>query len=241
MSFTYNEGSEEVLKDFNLTIKPGEKIALVGVSGSGKSTVLKLLFRLYDVTKGEIKVDDQEISQVTQDSLRQSMSMVPQDPVLFHRTIGENISYAAENPTQKDIEYAATHAHAAEFIQKLTKGYNTVVGERGVKLSGGERQRVALARSILADKRILVLDEATSALDSESEKCIQESLHDVMQGRTTIVIAHRLSTIMQMDRIIVMEKGKIAEEGTHKELIKKKDGVYKKLWEIQTGEFIKDV
>lgn len=165
---------------------------------------MKLLFRLYDVTGGDISIDGQDIAQVTQESLRHSLSMVPQDPILFHRTIAENIAYAADKSTQKDVEKAAKHAYAHDFIQLLPEKYNTVVGERGVKLSGGERQRVALARAILANKPILIFDEATSALDSESEKYIQEGLHDVMQGRTSIVIAHRLSTIMQMDRIIVM-------------------------------------
>lgn len=241
VSFSYNEWTEEVLQNFNLSIRPGEKIALVGLSGSGKSTVMKLLFRLYDVTSGNISVDDQDISKVTQESLRHSLSMVPQDPILFHRTISENIAYAANNPSQKEIENASKHAFAHDFIQVLPEKYNTIVWERGVKLSGGERQRVALARAILANKPILIFDEATSALDSESEKYIQEGLHDVMQGRTTIVIAHRLSTIMQMDRIIVMGKWKIIEEWTHKELITKKNGAYKKLWDIQTGEFIKDM
>ncbi len=189
-------------------------MALVGVSGSGKSTLLKLLFRLYDISSGSITVDGQDIAHVTQESLRQSMSIVPQEPVLFHRTIAENISYASSNNDYKksDIEQAARLAHADEFIQKMPNTYDTLVGERGVKLSGGERQRVALARSIMADKPILVLDEATSALDSTSEKFIQDSLREVMKGKTSIVIAHRLSTIMLMDRIIVLGNGEIIEE-----------------------------
>jgi len=241
VTFSYDENTEEVLQNFNLTIHSGEKIALVGLSGSWKSTVLKLLFRLYDVTGGEILIDGQNIAYVTQESLRQSLSMVPQDPILFHRTIAENIAYAAAgNAHQKDIEIAAKHAFAHDFITKLPHKYETIVGERWVKLSGGERQRVALARAILANKSILVFDEATSSLDSESEKYIQEWLHDVMMWRTSIVIAHRLSTIMQMDRIIVMGEWKILEEWTHDSLLKKKNGAYKKLWDIQTGEFIKD-
>lgn len=242
VSFAYNQWSEEVLQNFNLTIKSGEKIALVGLSGSWKSTVLKLLFRLYDVTSGKITIDAQNIAQVTQESLRQSMSMVPQDPILFHRTIAENIAYAwVDSIQQKDIEKAAKHAFAHDFIMTLPHKYETIVGERWVKLSGWERQRVALARAILANKSILIFDEATSALDSESEKYIQEWLHEVIQWRTSIVIAHRLSTIMQMDRIIVMGQWKILEEGTHTSLLSKKNGAYKKLWDIQTGEFIKDI
>lgn len=170
-----------MLKDFSLHIKPGEKIALVGVSGSGKTTVLKLLFRLYDVQKGSITIDGQNIAEVRQESLRSSLSMVPQDPALFHRSVGENIAYGRENATKKDIQEAAKHAFAHDFIQELPNGYDTLVGERGVKLSGGERQRIALARAILADKQILVMDEATSALDSVSEKFIQESLHEIIQ------------------------------------------------------------
>jgi ATP-binding cassette, subfamily B, bacterial len=241
VNFTYHEKGESVLKDFSLHIKPGERIALVGVSGSGKTTVLKLLFRLYDIQKGAIIIDGQNIAHVQQETLRSSLSMVPQDPALFHRSVGENIAYAREDATKEDIRNAAQHAFAHDFIELLPQKYDTLVGERGVKLSGWERQRVALARSILADKPVLVLDEATSALDSVSEKYIQESLHEIIQWRTTIVIAHRLSTIMQMDRIIVMEKGKIVEEGTHQELIQKQSGHYKKLWDIQTGEFIRDV
>jgi len=229
------------LRDFNLSIHPGEKVALVGLSGSGKSTILKLLFRLYDATEGAILIDGKDITSVTQESLRRNMTMVPQDPILFHRTIGENIAYVSSKASQKDIRRAARHAFADGFIEALPDKYETVVGERGVKLSGGERQRVAIARAILADKPILVLDEATSSLDSSSEKYIQESFHEIMQGRTTIVIAHRLSTIMQMDRIVVLSAGKIVEQGTHTELLKSKKGFYKKLWDIQTGEFIKDI
>lgn len=172
------------------------------------------------------------------------MSMVPQDPILFHRSIGENIAYTSDTydrPDMEKIKHAARLAHADAFIEDLPLGYDTIVGERGVKLSGGERQRVAIARSLYADKSILVMDEATSSLDSESEKLIQDSLHEVMEGRTTIVIAHRLSTIMQMDRIIVMDAGKIVEEGKHSDLITRENGHYKRLWDIQTGEFIRDI
>ncbi|MBP6921204.1 ABC transporter ATP-binding protein [Candidatus Gracilibacteria bacterium] len=243
VGFSYYADDEAVLKNFSLHIRSGEKVALVGASGSGKSTLLKLLFRLYDIDSGSITIDGHNIAHVTQDSLRQSMSIVPQDPVLFHRSIAENIGYSVEQSTRwgKQVQASAQLARADEFIEKMPQKYNTLVGERGIKLSGGERQRIALARSIMADKPILALDEATSALDSVSEKFIQESLHEVMKGRTSIVIAHRLSTIMQMDRIIVMGDGKILEEGTHSSLLKKKNGAYKKLWDIQTGEFIRDV
>ncbi len=243
ISFSYHSEGEAILKNFSLTISPGEKVALVWVSGSGKSTLLKLLFRLYDLDEGIISIDGQNISQVTQESLRQSMSIVPQEPVLFHRSIAENIAYASGQtdwPNLFEIERAAKLAHAHEFIRALPDGYETLVGERGVKLSWWERQRIALARAILANKSLLVLDEATSALDSMSEKYIQDSLHEVMKGRTSIVIAHRLSTIKQMDRIVVMDKGEIIEEGTHEELIGDKKSAYKKLWDIQTGDMIVD-
>jgi ATP-binding cassette, subfamily B, bacterial len=243
VGFSYHADDEAVLKNFSLHIRPGEKVALVWASGSGKSTLLKLLFRLYDIDSGSIAIDGQNISHVTQDSLRQSMSIVPQDPVLFHRSIAENIGYSVPQHAwwTKQVKASAHLARADEFIEKMPQKYNTLVGERGVKLSGWERQRIALARSIMADKPILALDEATSALDSVSEKFIQASLHEVMKGRTSIVIAHRLSTIMQMDRIIVMGNWKILEEWTHSSLLKKKNGAYKKLWDIQTGEFIRDI
>ena len=238
VTFSYENQTKPVFKNFSLTIKPGETIALVGHSGGGKSTFVKLLLRLYDVQKGAITIDDQNIADVTQESLRQSIGLVPQEPILFHRSIGENIAYGKPTASKKDIEKAATLAHAHEFIKDLPQGYKTLVGERGVKLSGGERQRVALARAILADTPLLVLDEATSSLDSISEKYIQEALEYLMQNRTTIVIAHRLSTIKRADRILVIENGSIAEQGSHSELLNMKNGVYKHLYELQAGGFI---
>lgn len=234
--FSYNEGIE-IFKDFNLTIAPGERIGLVGHSGAGKSTITKLMLRFADVTGGAIMIDGQDVRDVTQDDLRSVISYVPQESVLFHRTIGENIAYGKSNATQDEIVAAAEKAHAHEFISKLPLGYDTLVGERGVKLSGGERQRVAIARAMLKNAPILILDEATSSLDSVSESYIQAAFDELMKGKTTIVIAHRLSTIQKMDRIVVLENGGIIEEGTHKELLKKK-GVYADLWEHQSGGFI---
>ena len=228
-----------VLKKLNLKIKAGEKIALVGPSGAGKSTIIKLLLRMYDVTSGKVMIDDQQIRKVTQESLWQAVSMVPQDPILFHRTLIENIRYGKPEATDEEVIKAARMAHCHEFISEFEEGYNTKVGERGVKLSGGERQRVAIARAILRNSPILILDEATSSLDSESESLIQDALDSLMKKKTVIVIAHRLSTIMKVDRIIVIDNGGIVEEGTHKELIKSKQGIYKKLWDIQAGGFIK--
>lgn len=226
-----------VLSKFNLNITPGERIAIIGTSGGGKSTIIKLLFRFHDINGGEIVIDGQNIAKVTQDSLRAAMAFVPQEPILFHRTLMENIRYAKSNATDEEVIQAAKLAHAHEFIESFREGYETLVGERGVKLSGGERQRVAIARAILKDAPILVLDEATSSLDSESEMYIQDALKKLMRDRTTIVIAHRLSTIMQMDRIVVIESGRIIEEGKHEELLKARQGTYQKLWEIQAGGF----
>ena len=234
--FAYHEGME-ILKDFNLTIKPGERVAFIGPSGGGKSTVVKLLFRFYDIQGGEILIDGKNIAAVTQDSLRANVALVPQEPILFHRSLIDNIRYARPGASDAEVIKAAKLAHAHEFISGFPEGYNTFVGERGVKLSGGERQRVAIARAILKNAPILVLDEATSSLDSESEMYIQDALKKLMKGRTTIVIAHRLSTIMQMDRIIVMENGKIMEQGSHHELLKVQQGVYQRLWNIQAGGF----
>jgi ATP-binding cassette, subfamily B, bacterial len=230
-------GDLKVLESFNLKIPKNQKVAIIGPSGGGKSTIIKLLFRFLDITNGKILIDGQDISAFTQDSLRTNLALVPQDPILFHRTLLENISYAKPKSSKDDIIKAARAAHCHEFISSFPDGYETLVGERGIKLSGGERQRVAIARAILKDAPILVLDEATSSLDSESEMYIQDALKSLMKNKTTIVIAHRLSTIMQMDRIIVLEKGKITEEGKHAELLKAKQGTYQKLWEIQAGSF----
>lgn len=234
--FEYKEGVK-VLNKFDLSITAGEKVALVGPSGGGKTTIVKLLMRFYDVTKGQILIDGQDIALVTQESLRKQISLVPQDPILFHRSLLENIRYGNPRATEKEVIAAAKAAHCHEFISKLADGYSTLVGERGVKLSGGERQRVAIARAILKNAPILILDEATSSLDSESEILIQDALKVLMKGKTTIVIAHRLSTIMSMDRIVVIEKGRVSEEGKHEELLKAKQGKYQKLWNIQAGGF----
>lgn len=236
VEFRYQK-TRRVLADFTLSIAAGEKVALVGSSGAGKSTVTKLLMRFFDVTSGNILIDGQDIARVRMESLWEQISLVPQEPMLFHRTIMENIRYGRREASDEDVVKAATLAHAHEFIQELPHGYETYVGERGVKLSGGERQRVAIARAILKNAPILVLDEATSSLDSESESLIQDALKKLMKGKTTIIIAHRLSTIMQMDRIIVVEGGRVMDMGTHEELLKKK-GMYQKLWNIQAGGFI---
>ena len=200
--------------------------------------MVKLLFRFFDIQGGSITIDGQDIAQVTQDSLRNSISMVPQDPILFHRTLRENIAYGKPDATEEEIIAASKMARCHDFILRFPKGYETLVGERGIKLSGGERQRVAIARAILENKSILVLDEATSSLDSESEKAIQEAMEAAMDNKTVIIIAHRLSTIMKMDKIIVMDKGQISEQGSHKELLAKDKVIYKKLRDIQSGGFI---
>lgn len=237
VTFSYDNENEKVLKNFNLTIKPGERIALVGASGGGKSTIVKLLLRFFDLKEGSILVDGQDIAKVTQDSLRASIGFVSQDPILFHRTLLENIRYGNPKAPEDEVIAASKAAHCHEFISSLPEGYETFVGERGVKLSGGERQRVAIARALLKNAPILILDEATSSLDSESESYIQDALKNLMKGKTTLVVAHRLSTIMQMDRILVIDDGTIIEEGKHEELIKAKQGIYQKLWQIQAGGF----
>ena len=241
ITFTHDEGQGDTLfHDFSLDIKPGEKIGLVGASGSGKTTLTKLLLRFADIDSGKITIDGQDISEVTQASLRAKIAYVPQEPLLFHRSVRENIAYGRPDATDAEIEEAAKKASAYDFIVGLKDGFDTMVGERGIKLSGGQRQRVAIARAILKDAPILVLDEATSALDSESEALIQKSLETLMKNRTSIVIAHRLSTIAKLDRIIVLKDGKIVEDGSHDELINKKRGVYAKLWARQSGGFIEE-
>lgn len=237
VDFAYHDG-QDVLADCSLSIAPHEKVAVVGPSGAGKSTITKLLLRLYDVTGGTITIDGQDIAKTTQESVRRAIAFVPQDPSLFHRSLRDNIRYGRPDATDEEVREAAHQAHCLEFIERYPEGFDTLVGERGVKLSGGERQRIAIARAILKDAPILVLDEATSSLDSESEALIQDALKKLMEGKTVIAIAHRLSTIMHMDRIIVMEDGKIVLSGTHEELLAKESNLYKKLWEIQAGGFI---
>lgn len=240
VSYSYQDAKEQqVIKDLNLIIPSGQKIGLVGHSGAGKTTMTKLLLRFADLDTGSLTINGQDIHDVTQHSLRRAISYVPQEPLLFHRTLFENIAYGKPDATVDEVRAAAEKANAIEFIDKLAHGLDTVVGERGVKLSGGQRQRIAIARAILKDAPILLLDEATSALDSESEKLIQDALSELMKGRTSIVIAHRLSTIAKLDRIIVMDNGAIAEDGTHAELLKKK-GIYANLWLHQSGGFIEE-
>jgi ATP-binding cassette subfamily B protein len=238
VSFSYKDNSDDsVIQAMNLVIKPGQRVGLAGHSGGGKTTLSKLLLRFADVSQGAIEIDGQSISEVTQDSLHGAIAYVPQEAYLFHRSLRENIAYGRPDASDKEILEAAKKANALEFIEKLPDGIDTIVGERGVKLSGGQRQRIAIARAILKDAPILVLDEATSALDSESEKQIQAALGTVMKGRTSVVIAHRLSTIARLDRIIVLDHGRIIEDGTHKELLEL-NGVYASLWSHQSGGFI---
>ncbi len=240
VTYAYRDATTaKVLDNFDLKIPSGQKIGLVGHSGAGKTTVTRLLLRFDNVQSGSITVDDQDISSVTQKSLRQNIAYVPQEPMLFHRTLRENILYGKPGARESEVLHAIKQANAHEFIAKLPNGLDTIVGERGVKLSGGQRQRIAIARALLKDAPILILDEATSALDSESEALIQESLNRLMSGRTSLVVAHRLSTLRHMDRIIVMENGAITEDGTHAELLKL-GGVYAKLWKRQSGGFIEE-
>ncbi len=231
------KGARFLFEDFNLQIGGGEKVGLVGRSGSGKSSLIKLLSRYYDLQGGTITIDGQDITGVTQDSLRRRIALIPQDPSLFNRSIIENIRYGRPQATDEEVFEAAQQAYIHDFIVKLPEGYQTKVGERGVMLSGGERQRVAIARAILKNAPILILDEATSALDSESERYIQESLRQLMAGKTVIAIAHRLSTLKEMDRIVVMDKGKIVESGSHSALIRRK-GAYWGFYAMQSSGFI---
>lgn len=237
--FSYGDATDAVFSDLNLHIAPGERVGLAGPSGGGKSTLTKLLLRFADLEKGSIRIDDQDIANVTQHSLRSHIAYVPQEPFLFHRSLRDNIAYGCDEATDDKIVDAARRAHALEFIETMPKGFDTIVGERGVKLSGGQRQRIAIARAILKDAPILILDEATSALDSESEHYIQASLEYLMKNRTVIVIAHRLSTIAKLDRIVVLKQGNVVEDGSHEKLIKA-GGTYAKLWARQSGGFIDD-
>lgn len=242
------KGTEPLFQNKSIEIQGGQKVGLVGYSGGGKSTFVNLILRLYDVTDGAILIDGQDIRDVTQDSLRENIAMIPQDPSLFHRSLMENIRYGRTNANDEEVIEAAKKAHAHEFVSQLPQGYGSLVGERGVKLSGGQRQRIAIARAILKNAPILILDEATSQLDSVTESLIQKSLWELMHGhdeasgeggKTTIVIAHRLSTLLHMDRILVFDKGKIVEDGTHSELLAKA-GLYKHLWDAQVGGFLGD-
>jgi ATP-binding cassette, subfamily B, multidrug efflux pump len=247
LHFNYGQAKgargHDVIDNFNLIIKPGEKVGLVGRSGAGKSTIANLILRFYDVGSGSITIDGQNIADVTQESLRSKIGVVTQDTSLLHRSVTDNIRYGMPDATIADIEAAAAKAHADEFIANLVDpngrtGYNAHVGERGVKLSGGQRQRIAIARVLLKNAPILILDEATSALDSEVEAAIQENLYTLMEGKTVIAVAHRLSTIAAMDRLVVMDKGRIVEEGSHQELLRKKNGLYASLWKRQSGGFL---
>jgi ATP-binding cassette, subfamily B, bacterial len=239
VSFCYEEGKSRTLKNLNLHIKAGEKIGLVGYSGAGKSTLVSLLLKNFQTTRGDILIDNQSIYDVTSDSLRAQIALIPQDTLLFHRSIGENIGYSKDSASQEEIENAAKKAHIHEFITTLPDGYNTLVGERGIKLSGGQRQRVAIARAILKDAPILILDEATSSLDSHTENYIQDSLNLLIanKSKTVIAVAHRLSTLKHMDRIIVLDKGHLIEDGTHEELLKN-NGYYQSMWGMQAGGFL---
>jgi ATP-binding cassette subfamily B protein len=236
VSFCY-QNTPPLFNNLSVTIKPGEKIGLVGYSGSGKSTFVNLLLRIYEVTDGNILIDDQNINDVTQQSLRDIISIIPQEPTLFHRSLSENIGYGCLNATEEEIIIASKLANAHDFIVNLKDDYDTMVGERGVKLSGGQRQRIAIARAILKNAPILILDEATSQLDSFNENLIQNSLAKFMNNKTTIVIAHRLSTLLSMDRILVFHEGKIIEDGSHRTLLKL-NGKYKELWDSQIGGMI---
>ncbi len=239
MTFRYGAGQRPLYENLSLQIAPGERVGLVGHSGSGKTTLIKLIQRLYDVAGGRITIDGQDIARVQQASLRSQIAIVQQEPVLFHRSLAENIAYARPGATRAEIERAARQASAHDFIAALPNGYDTLVGERGVKLSGGERQRVAIARAFLANAPILIFDEATSSLDSESEVLIQQAMERLMEGRTTVVVAHRLSTVRALDRLLVLERGRVVEEGSHDALIRRENGLYRRLFERQALELTK--
>ncbi|MHA3237232.1 ABC transporter ATP-binding protein [Legionella pneumophila] len=236
VTFHYNQG-KKVFENKSVIIKPRQRVGLVGFSGSGKTTFIHLILRLFNVESGKILIDGQDISQVSQDSLRSAISLIPQDTTLFHRTLMENIRYGNPDASDDEVVMASKQACCDDFISLLPDGYNTLVGERGIKLSGGQRQRIAIARAILKNTKILILDEATSQLDSLTEEAIQNSLWQLMESKTTIVIAHRLSTLLHMDRILVFEAGKIIEDGSHEELLAK-DGLYKSMWDAQVGGFL---
>ncbi len=235
VTFRYESRDNALFENLSVMIRPGERVGLVGRSGSGKTTFVKLLQRLYDVSAGRVLIDDQDVAQATQASLRSQIAIVQQEPILFHRSLAENIAYARPEASMAEIERAARLANAHQFITELPRGYRTLVGERGVKLSGGERQRVALARAFLANAPILILDEATSSLDSESEALIQQAIDRLMAGRTSIIIAHRLSTVRSLDRILVFDRGRIVEEGDHETLVRKPQGHYRQLFDRQSG------
>ena len=237
LSFQYNKAS--VLKKLSFSVEPGERVGIVGLSGAGKTTLVNLIMRLYDPTGGAIYIDGQDIKTVTQESLHKSIAFIPQDSTMFNRTIAENIKYGRTDATEKEVAQAARDASADQFIKSAPNKYDTYIGDRGIKLSGGQRQRLAIARAFLKDAPILILDEATSALDSETENTIQESFAKLSKGRTTIVIAHRLSTLRNMDRLIVLDNGKIVESGNHKELLRQ-GGIYAKLWNMQSGGFLNE-
>jgi ATP-binding cassette subfamily B protein len=239
VTFRYGSHPTPLYRDFSVAIQPGERVGLVGHSGSGKTTFVKLIQRLYDINDGAITIDGQNIAEHQQASLRGQIAIVQQEPILFHRTLAENIAYGRPEASRAEIIAAAKQANAHDFIMALPKQYETLVGERGVKLSGGERQRVAIARAFLADAPVLILDEATSSLDSESEVMIQEAMERLMVGRTTLVIAHRLSTVRALDRLLVFDKGKIVEEGNHEALIRLHGGIYRRLFERQALELTK--